>query len=358
MIRSFARRALPVVAAAFVACGLVQVFLAGLGVFDDPASFVTHREFGYLLGWFTLAMLVLALLGRERRLIVGLTVLVLVQFTFQSVFVALRTTYPAVAALHPVNGFLLLVVGIAIARLSWVARREPAGARGSVPASASATERPIRRDRGRLTMADGVAVAGWLLVAGTILGLAPVANPSLLRVWLVSRAEHIAIVGAHRRAWYTLNAGFAAATVATIAGLGVLDRRHRRGRHRAGGPHRRDRRLRGRRRAVVRHACDPFAGDARPRRTSGQTRRARRLPARRGAGRPVRRVRPHDGRRPRRDRHRARHRRPGVGSSSPSRRSSSALLALVIQLATGDLVPAVLYLPTLAIGIALLVGWT
>jgi hypothetical protein len=32
--------------------------------------------------------------------------------------------------------------------------------------------------------------------------------------------------------------------------------------------------------------------------------------------------------------------------------------ALVIQLATGDLVPAVLYLPTLAIGIALLLGWT
>ena len=125
MIRTFARRALPVVAAAFVACGLVQVFLAGLGVFDDPASFVTHREFGYLLGWFTLAMLVLALLGRERRLIVGLTVLVLVQFTFQSVFVALRTTYPALAALHPVNGFLLLVVGIAIARLSWAARHEP-----------------------------------------------------------------------------------------------------------------------------------------------------------------------------------------------------------------------------------------
>ena len=112
--------------AAFVACGLVQVFLAGLGVFDDPASFLTHRDFGYLLGWFTLAMLVLALLGRERRLIVGLTVLVLVQFTFQSVFVALRTTYPAVAALHPVNGFLLLVVGIAIARLAWAARHEPA----------------------------------------------------------------------------------------------------------------------------------------------------------------------------------------------------------------------------------------
>src|SRR5262245_12070904 len=108
MVRSFSRQALPIVAAVFVACCLLQVFLAGLGVFDDPRSFVTHREFGYLLGWFTLVMLILALLGREPRRIVGLCVLVLIQFTLQSVFVALRVDYPAVAALHPVNGFLIL----------------------------------------------------------------------------------------------------------------------------------------------------------------------------------------------------------------------------------------------------------
>jgi mercuric ion transport protein len=126
MARSVARSALPIVAGLFVACGLVQVFLAGLGVFSDPASFITHREFGYLLGWFTLAILILALVGRERRLVVGLSILLLVQFTLQSVFVALRADMPAIAALHPVNGFLILVVGLLIARLSWLARREPA----------------------------------------------------------------------------------------------------------------------------------------------------------------------------------------------------------------------------------------
>ena len=83
------------------------------------------REFGYLLGWFTLAMLILALLGREPKRIVGLTVLVMIQFTLQSVFVAIRADYPAVAALHPVNGFLILAVGAVIARLSWQVRREP-----------------------------------------------------------------------------------------------------------------------------------------------------------------------------------------------------------------------------------------
>ena len=126
MIRTITRRALPIVAALFVACALVQVFLAGLGVFDDPKSFITHREFGYTFGWLTLAILVLALVGRAPRRIVGLSVLLLVLFTMQSVFVAIRADYPAIAALHPVNGFLILGVAVVITRESWLARRAPA----------------------------------------------------------------------------------------------------------------------------------------------------------------------------------------------------------------------------------------
>ena len=145
MVRSFARQALPIVASLFVACCLLQVFLAGLGVFDDPRSFLTHRDFGYLLGWFTLVMLILALLGREPRRIVGLCALVLVQFALQSVFIALRLDYPAVAALHPVNGFLILAVGAIIARLSWLTRREPAPApEPSVAASATGASAEAR----------------------------------------------------------------------------------------------------------------------------------------------------------------------------------------------------------------------
>ncbi len=37
MIRSISRQLLPIAAGAFVACAIVQVFLAGLGVFDNPA---------------------------------------------------------------------------------------------------------------------------------------------------------------------------------------------------------------------------------------------------------------------------------------------------------------------------------
>ena len=125
MIRSYARLAHPIATGAFVACAIIQVFLAGLGVFDDPKAFITHREFGYLFGWLTLVVLILALVGRSPRRITGLSVLLLVQFALQSVFVALRADLPAIAALHPLNGFALLGVAIVTTRLSWAVRRVP-----------------------------------------------------------------------------------------------------------------------------------------------------------------------------------------------------------------------------------------
>jgi len=122
MIRSVARTAYPVVAGLFVACAVIQVFLAGLGVFDDPNAFITHRNFGYLFGWLTLVLLVIALVGRMPRRFVGLAVLILVLFSLQSVFVALRTDMPAIAALHPLNGFLILGVATYATWTSWKAR--------------------------------------------------------------------------------------------------------------------------------------------------------------------------------------------------------------------------------------------
>jgi hypothetical protein len=142
MIRSIARLALPVVAGAFVACAIVQVFLAGLGVFDDPGSFVTHREFGYLFGWLTLAILVLALVGRSSRRLTGLSVLLLVLFALQSVFIAIRTDLPGIAALHPLNGFLILGVGIIITREAWSVRRVPTVGAATSTSTARSVEAP------------------------------------------------------------------------------------------------------------------------------------------------------------------------------------------------------------------------
>jgi mercuric ion transport protein len=120
------RTGLAVVAWLFVGCIFVQIFLAGLGVFDSASAFETHRDFGYLFGWLTLVMLVLAAVGRVPRSLLGLTALALLLFALQSVFVALRSDYPAVAALHPVNGVALLLVAIVIARRATALRAVPA----------------------------------------------------------------------------------------------------------------------------------------------------------------------------------------------------------------------------------------
>ena len=131
MVRSVARSAFPFVAGLFTACAVIQVFLAGLGVFDDELAFITHRNFGYLFSWLTIVMVILALVGRMPRRFAGLSALLFGLFILQSVFVALRESMPAVAALHPLNGFLILAVGALTTYWSWQARgasTEPADA--------------------------------------------------------------------------------------------------------------------------------------------------------------------------------------------------------------------------------------
>jgi hypothetical protein len=137
MVRSVARTAYPVVAGLFVACAVIQVFLAGLGVFDDPSSFITHRNFGYMIGWLTLVLLVVALVGRMPRRFVGLAVLLLVLFSLQSVFVALREDMPAIAALHPLNGFFILAVAGIATWTSWKARAAAPTTQPAAPSSAA-----------------------------------------------------------------------------------------------------------------------------------------------------------------------------------------------------------------------------
>lgn len=139
MARSIARTAYPLVAGLFVACALIQVFLAGLGVFDDPEAFITHRNFGYMFGWLTLVLLVVALVGRMPRRYVGQAVLLLVLFALQSVFIAMRADMPAIAALHPVNGFLILATGGIATWTSWKARGEAVAQEGATSPAATAS---------------------------------------------------------------------------------------------------------------------------------------------------------------------------------------------------------------------------
>jgi hypothetical protein len=111
-LRSFARTAYLVVIWIFVACLVVQLFLAGLGVFAGYQNFFTHRDFGYLFGLLVLPLMILAALARLPRRFVLLSVLLFVLFAMQSVLLLFRTDAPPVAALHPLNGVLILLIAV------------------------------------------------------------------------------------------------------------------------------------------------------------------------------------------------------------------------------------------------------
>lgn len=113
MARLWGRRLFLVASWAFVAGAFVQIYLAGMGVF--AGSFDNHRSWGYMLGLFPLLMIVFGLIGRIGRRDILLSALLFLQGILQSVFVLQRESNPAVAALHPVNGVLMLVIGIYLA---------------------------------------------------------------------------------------------------------------------------------------------------------------------------------------------------------------------------------------------------
>jgi Family of unknown function (DUF6220) len=95
---------------------LVQIFLAGLGIFDDPGAFATHRDFGHLLEILPVVVLVTALVagyGRWRAL-AGLGLLALL--FLQTLLVLQASSAPVIAALHPVNAFVLLLGATLVAR--------------------------------------------------------------------------------------------------------------------------------------------------------------------------------------------------------------------------------------------------
>jgi hypothetical protein len=98
---------------------VIQVFLAGLGVFDTSAGFELHRTWGFTLELLPILILIAGLVGGMGRRPAILAIVVFLLFILQSVFVAVRDSAPFVAALHPVNGFLILLLSIWLAVDSW-----------------------------------------------------------------------------------------------------------------------------------------------------------------------------------------------------------------------------------------------
>ena len=111
----------------FAAGVLVQGYLAGaaLAQLGGNGDFELHVGIGYsLMGLLALAVPIFAVVGRFPRAHVGWSALILVLYIVQTVLPVLRSSSPAIAALHPVNAMVMLVVGVLVAVS---ARRQIAG---------------------------------------------------------------------------------------------------------------------------------------------------------------------------------------------------------------------------------------
>jgi uncharacterized protein DUF6220 len=122
-MRQIARTIHLVIALLVVAGLVIQVWLAGQGVFDPTAGFAAHRDLGYTLGLIPIVLLVLGVIGGMGRRVALLAIAIFVLVIVQSVLVFQRTSNPSIAALHPVNGFLILLLAIVLARESWMLLR-------------------------------------------------------------------------------------------------------------------------------------------------------------------------------------------------------------------------------------------
>lgn len=94
---------------------VVQVYLAGLAVFVIGSTFEMHRNFGYLIGIIALVQLVLAFAGKLGGRMIGASALLLGMMALQSILVIMRTSQPTIAAIHPVSGFVIVLLSVLIA---------------------------------------------------------------------------------------------------------------------------------------------------------------------------------------------------------------------------------------------------
>jgi hypothetical protein len=98
-----------------LALGVLQFFLAGLGIFG-ASSFSAHEGVGYLFHTIAVVVFLLALAGPRTGRDIGMGALFAVLATVQIYLPELRGDAPALAALHPLLALVLLGLAAHIGR--------------------------------------------------------------------------------------------------------------------------------------------------------------------------------------------------------------------------------------------------
>lgn len=105
----------------FIACLLIQVFLAGMAVFMSRSWWAMHTMFAHIIGVLTLILLAVVFLGRFPKKVWKLTVLIVFLLLMQGMTIHLShiPNLSLTAAFHPVNALLLFWVATATGWKTW-----------------------------------------------------------------------------------------------------------------------------------------------------------------------------------------------------------------------------------------------
>ena len=115
MVRG-ARYAYAVLAWAFVAGVVVQVFLIGLALFAGSENLALHVSLGWILHLMPILLVAAAALARAGRQQILIAAALAVTVFIVPILALLRDSAPVVAALHPVGALLSFWLAILVAR--------------------------------------------------------------------------------------------------------------------------------------------------------------------------------------------------------------------------------------------------
>lgn len=122
-VTAAARYAYVVLAWLFLALLVVQVFLAGLGIFAGARNFALHIDLGYILHLAPILVLLAAALSRAGRKHWLWALALAVVVFFVPVMVYFRQNLPELSALHPVLAMIAFGLAAMVARNSLLAVR-------------------------------------------------------------------------------------------------------------------------------------------------------------------------------------------------------------------------------------------
>jgi peptidoglycan/LPS O-acetylase OafA/YrhL len=108
---SVSRRSYTLLSWVLLACVIVQILIAGLGVFVSSDYWAMHRTFVHVFELIPVLLFILSFPARLRGVPRWLPVVSFVLIALQYATVASRPSY--LAALHPVNAVLLAVACVA-----------------------------------------------------------------------------------------------------------------------------------------------------------------------------------------------------------------------------------------------------